>query len=81
MRIEFVGDGNVFDGTPKQIIKQMHSLAIFAAHLSFSEYIDWCVANTLQGFSIELKVTGETDDEKAASYVNAILDAGIARKL
>jgi hypothetical protein len=34
-----------------------------------SDYIDWVAANTLKFEAIELKIGGETDDEKCASLV------------
>jgi hypothetical protein len=37
MRIEVVGDGHVFQGTPKQILTQMKSLAFGAEHQTLRE--------------------------------------------
>lgn len=81
MRIEFIGDGRIFDGTPKQIVKQMQSLAFSAQHLPFAEYVAWCVQNTFQGFGVELHVKGDTDEALATSYLEEIVDKGYARRL
>jgi hypothetical protein len=81
MRIEVVGDGHVFQGTAKQIVAQMHSLAFGAQHLSLREYIDWNVANIARGFHVEIRVEGESDDERAASFLAAMMEKGYARPL
>jgi hypothetical protein len=79
MRIEVVGDGHVFDGTPKQILMQMKSLAFGAEHMTLREYIEGNVANIKRGFGIEFKLTGETDEELAASFLQQMQDGGHAR--
>ena len=81
MRIEVVGDGHVFEGTPKQILMQMKSLAFGAEHMSMREYIEGNVANIARGFGIAFKLTGETDEELAESFLQQMLDGGYARKL
>jgi hypothetical protein len=81
MRIEVVGEGHIFQGTAKQIVAQMHSLAFGAQHLSLREYIDWNVANIGRGVSVEILVTGETDEERAGSFLGAMIEHGYARSL
>ena len=81
MRIEVVGDGHVFQGTPQQILMQMKSLAFGAEHMSMREYIEGNVANIARGFGITFKLTGETDEELAESFLQQMLDGGYARKL
>jgi hypothetical protein len=81
MRIEVVGDGHVFAGTPKQILMQMKSLAFGAEHQTLREYIEGNVANIARGFGITFKLTGETDEELAESFLNQMLEGGYARKV
>jgi hypothetical protein len=81
VRIEVVGDGHVFAGTPKQILMQMKSLAFGCESLSLRQYIERNVANIARGFGITFKVTGETDEELAESFLNQMLEGGHARKL
>jgi hypothetical protein len=81
MRIEVVGDGHVFAGTPKQILMQMKSLAFGAEHQTLREYIEANVVNIARGFGIEFKLTGETDEELAASFLQQMLDGGYARRV
>ncbi len=81
MRIEIVGDGHVFEGTAKQILAQMQSLAFAAQHLSLREYIDWNVANIERGFDVKLVVSGETDDERAAAFLAQMMERGYARRI
>jgi hypothetical protein len=81
MRIEVVGDGHVFQGTPQQILMQMKSLAFGAEHMSMREYIEGNVANIARGFGITFKLTGETDEELAESFLQQMLDGGYARRV
>jgi hypothetical protein len=81
MRIEVVGDGHVFQGTPKQILMQMKSLAFGAEHMSLREYIEGNVANIARGFGITFKLVGETDEDLAESFLQQMLDGGYARRL
>jgi hypothetical protein len=81
VRIEVVGDGHVCEGTPKQILMQMKSLAFGAEHQTLREYIEDNVANIARGFGIQSRLTGETDEELAESFVQQMLDGGYARKL
>jgi hypothetical protein len=81
MRIEIVGDGHIFQGTAKQIVAQMHSLAFAAQHLSLREYIDWNVAKIERGFEVKLTVTGETDEERAKSFLDEMIGRGYAREI
>jgi hypothetical protein len=71
----------VFQGTPQQILMQMKSLAFGAEHMSMREYIEGNVANIARGFGITFKLTGETDEDLAASFLQQMLDGGYARKL
>lgn len=80
MRIEIVGDGHVFEGTPTEIVAQMQGLAFAAQHLSLRDYIDWNVANIERGFGVKLVVTGDTDDERAASFLEQMMERGYTRE-
>jgi hypothetical protein len=71
-------DGRLLEGTAKQIVQQMHSLALPVQHLSLAEYIEWVVANTLKWEGLELQVSGETDDERARSLVDEMLRTELA---
>jgi hypothetical protein len=71
----------VFQGTPQQILMQMKSLAFGAEHMSMREYIEGNVANIARGFGITFKLTGETDEELAESFLEQMLEGGYARKL
>ena len=74
-------DGRYIDGTPVQIVSFMRSIAFVDPSLSLSGYILYCVeqARTFQG--VDLEVSGDTDDELAASFIDAIVEAGLAQKL
>ena len=45
------------------------------------EYIEDNIANIRRGFGIEFKLTGDTDEELASSFLQQMLDGGYARKV
>ena len=59
----------------------MHSIAFGQEKRTLSEYIDWAVGMARRMTGVELAVEGETDEEKSASLVKAMIDAGLAEKL
>ena len=81
MRIRMMSDGRVFQGTPKQIVEAMQYIAFGQEQRSLGEYIDWLVDQVQRLESIELKVVGDTDEEKAASLVQAMLGSGLAERM
>ena len=81
MRIRITSDGRVLEGTAKQIVEAMHYVAFGQEQRTLSEYVDWAVDQASRMNELDLKVEGETDDEKAASLVDAMLGAGLAEKV
>lgn len=81
MRIKITSDGRVLEGTAKQIVEAMHYVAFGQEQRTLSEYIDWAVDQASRMNELDLKVEGETDEEKAASLVEAMLGAGLAEKV
>jgi ribose 5-phosphate isomerase len=81
MRIKITSDGRVLEGTAKQIVEAMHYVAFGQEQRTLSEYIDWAVDQASRMNELDLKVDGETDEEKAASLVEAMLGAGLAEKV
>jgi hypothetical protein len=81
IRIRIVADGRVLQGTPKQIVEAMRSIAFGQENRTLSKYIDSSVDMARRMTSVELRVEGDTDDERVASFVNAMIMAGLAAKL
>ena len=81
MRIRMMSDGRVFEGTPRQIVEAMQYIAFGQENRTLGEYIDWLVDQVERLEETPLKVEGETDDEKAASLVDAMLTNGLAEKM
>ena len=77
MRIQ-MNDGRVLEGTPVQIVGEMQYLAFGQEGKSLGEYVDWTVAQLERFTGVKLAVEGTSDEEKAASLVRAMLDAGLA---
>jgi len=71
----------LLQGTPKQIVQAMQSVAFGQEDRALGEYIDWAAGMAGRMTGIELEVEGETDDEKAASLVQAMLEAGLAERV
>jgi len=74
-------DGRVFEGTPKQIVEAMQYIAVGQENRTLGEYIDWLVGQVERLEQTPLKVEGDTDEEKAASLVEAMLANGLAVKM
>ncbi|ACY13356.1 hypothetical protein [Haliangium ochraceum] len=81
MRIRMTADGRVLEGTPRQIVETMQFLAFGQEGRTLSEYIDWTVEQAQRMLEVDMHVEGETEDEKAASLVRAMLGAGFAVKM
>jgi hypothetical protein len=81
MRIRMLNDGRVFQGTPKQIVEAMQYIAFGHENRTLGEYIDWLVDQVERLESTSLNVEGDTDEEKAASLVQAMIGSGLAEKL
>lgn len=72
-------DGRTYTGTPLQILRHMKQLA-FNGGQTIDEYIDYVVENTLRYEGIDLKVTGSTEEERAASLIDEMLRVGLAKR-
>ena len=81
MRIRMMSDGRVFQGTPKQIVEAMQYIAFGQENRTLGEYIDWLVDQVERLQSTSLTVEGDTDEEKAASLVQAMVGSGLAEKM
>ncbi len=81
MRIKLVGDGRVLEGTPKQIVEAMQYVAFGQENRTLSEYIDWAADMARRMNDVDLVVEGDTDEEKAAAFVTAMLESGFAEKM
>lgn len=76
MQIEI--DERTFTGTPVQIVKQMLSMS-FAQHETIAGYIEWMQGNAERLGDEPFKVTGSTDEELAASLIEAMIAKGYAK--
>jgi hypothetical protein len=79
MRIR-MKDGRVFQGTGLQIVRAMQDVAFGKGDFTVPQYIDWVVTNARDFETVELEVTGTTDEERAESLVHEMLRAGLAQK-
>lgn len=71
-------DGRTLNGTPLQMVRSMRSLAPIAGEKSLGEYIDWVVDNALRFDGADLRVTGESEDERAKSLIEEMIRTGLA---
>lgn len=68
-------DGRTLSGTELQILQQMQSLAFGADGYTVAQYVDFVIDHTKRFENVELKVTGSTDEELAASVIAELLRA------
>jgi len=78
MRIRLLADGRVLEGTALQITRDMQSLSFNHDGETISRYIDACTDHLARVDGVHLNVEGDTDGEKAASFVNEMLARGLA---
>ena len=78
MRI-VIHDGRTFSGTATQIVKQMQSLTFDQKDGDLDAYIRWVADNARRMHDADLKVTGETEDDRCASLIEEMKRTGLAR--
>lgn len=59
----------------------MQYIAFGQENRTLGEYIDWLVDQVERLESTSLSIEGDTDEEKAASPVQAMLGSGLAEKV
>jgi len=74
-------DGRVLQGTPVQIVQAMHAIAFGADGLSLSEYIDWACEHAARMMDVHLEIADGTEDERAAAFVDAMIESELAVRL
>ena len=80
MKIVF-NDDREFQGTPLQIVQAMQDIAFGGAGLTVRKYIESVVDDAQRFEGIALAVTGNTDDELAASLIAEMLRTELARRV
>ena len=70
----------VFQGTPLQIVRAMQDIAFGVDDFTVPQYIAWVVDNALRFEDVALKITGDTDAERAASLIDEMVRTGLARR-
>jgi predicted RNA-binding protein with PIN domain len=73
-------DGRVFQGTALQIVKAMQDIAFGVEQMTPDQYIEWVVQNARRFEEVELRVAGETTEERARSLVEEMLAKGLAAR-
>ena len=73
-------DGRVFQGTALQIVKAMQDIAFGVEQMTLDQYMDWVVQNAQRFEEVDLKVAGETTEERAKALVEEMLAKGLAAR-
>jgi predicted RNA-binding protein with PIN domain len=73
-------DGRLFQGTALQIVKAMQDIAFGVEQMTPDQYIEWVVQNARRFEEVELRVAGETTEERARSLVEEMLAKGLAAR-
>lgn len=73
------GDGEVFEGkTVLDVVRAMKGASLFSDHRDVESYIDMVLRNAKMLAGIELVVKGDALEEKAASFLAALVDQELA---
>ena len=73
------GDGEVFTGeTAMDVVLAMKGATLFSDQRDLEDYIDMVLRNAKMLSGVELTVRGDTPEEKAASFLDALIKHGLA---
>jgi hypothetical protein len=73
------GDGEVFTGaTVMDVVLVMKGATLFSDQRGIEDYIDMVLRNAKMLAGVELAVRGDTPEEKAASFLDALIKHGLA---
>jgi len=73
------GDSEIFTGrSPLEVVLAMKGATLFSDHRDCEDYIDMVLRNAKMLAGIELVVKGDALEEKAASFLAALVDQGLA---
>lgn len=72
-------DGEVFTGaTAMDVAQAMKGATLFSDQRDMEDYIDMVLRNAKMLAGVELAVRGDTPEEKAASFLDALIKHGLA---
>ncbi len=72
-------DGEVFTGeTVTDVVQAMKGATLFSDQRDMEDYIDMVLRNAKMLSGVELAVRGDTPEEKAASFLDALIKHGLA---
>lgn len=80
MRLELKG-GDIFEGSPLEIVTRMKGSTMFSDVKTIREYLDMTLRNSKMTENVEFSVVGNSDEELARSLVNQLLEHGLAREV
>ena len=76
------GDGEVFTGeTVTDVVLAMKGATLFSDQRDLEDYIDMVLRNAKMLAGVELTIRGDTPEEKAASFLDALIKHGLAEVL
>lgn len=81
MRLWNLRDARIYEGSPEEILRQMQRVEPGVARLSFGDYLAHRRDDAWHHFGVRLAMEGETDAERAASLVEALIAADLVRRI
>lgn len=81
MRIWNYKDARVYDGTPVEILAQMKLVETAELRSSLDDYIEAKRHDAQHHWNVELKVTGDDLETRAASLLDAMVANGLAKRV
>ena len=71
----------LYTGTPLEIVLAMKRTSSFGERTPLEQYITFHRDRIQRLYSVEIVVTGETQAEQAAGFLEALLTLGVVRRL
>ena len=81
LKIQFINDPRIYQGTYMEIIEQMKYVAFGWQDKSDEEYIDNMAKNIKMLIGIAIDVTAKTIEEKAQKFIHGLLTYGGATEV
>lgn len=78
MRVRLLDNGRVLEGTAFEIVDEMREGQFGGDDLTVAQYVDQVCARVKKWHGVDLRIDGETGEEKAEKLVDALIEAGLA---
>lgn len=78
MRIWWIKNSRIYQGTPVEIVRQMQFQDTQQRSAPLGDYVTFLIQQA-SSKDIELRVSGDTEEQRATRLIAAMLSAGLVR--